>query len=88
MAQEEEIYRKLAERLDAIPNGFSSTQSGSELRLLAKLFTPEEAALASATKLVPEAADVIAERAGLDAKMAYVTLKGDGPQGSDLRGPP
>jgi Na+-translocating ferredoxin:NAD+ oxidoreductase subunit B len=40
-------YRLLAERLDALPNGFPSTPDGAELRLLAKLFSPEEAALAA-----------------------------------------
>ena len=44
-------YQKLAERLDQIPNGFPKTDSGIELRLLAKLFTPEEAALASTLSL-------------------------------------
>lgn len=42
-----EPFKKLAERLDRIPNGFPRTESGVELKLLAKLFTPEEAALAS-----------------------------------------
>ena len=36
-------YQRLAERLDALPNGFPPTADGVELRLLAKLFTPEEA---------------------------------------------
>ncbi|MBP1693306.1 MAG: hypothetical protein H6Q37_1189 [Chloroflexi bacterium] len=40
-------YRQLADKLDALPNGFPSTSSGAELRLLAKLFTPEEAGLAA-----------------------------------------
>ena len=35
-------FQKLAERLDQIPNGFPKTGSGVELKLLAKLFTPEE----------------------------------------------
>ena len=57
----EDIYRKLAQRLDAIPNGFPSTESGAELRLLAKMFTPEEAALASVMRLSREpAADIAA----------------------------
>ena len=34
------IYRKLAQRLDATPGGFPATESGVELRFLAKLFTP------------------------------------------------
>ena len=39
-------YKRLAMRLDALPNGFPPTDDGSELKLLAKLFTPEEADLA------------------------------------------
>jgi ferredoxin len=72
----EEIYRKLAQRLDAIPNGFPATESGVELRLLAKIFTPEEAALAGVMRLSREPAADIATRAGVDAKTAYRTLKG------------
>jgi NAD-dependent dihydropyrimidine dehydrogenase PreA subunit len=44
-------YQRLAERLDQIPNGFPQTESGVERKLLAKLFTPEEAALASTLSL-------------------------------------
>jgi electron transport complex protein RnfB len=70
------IYRKLAERLDAIPNGFPSTASGAELRLLAKIFTPEEAALASVMRLTPEPAAEIAARAGIEPREAGRILKG------------
>jgi Pyruvate/2-oxoacid:ferredoxin oxidoreductase delta subunit len=72
----EDIYRKLARRLDAIPNGFSATESGVELRLLAKIFTPQEAALASVMRLTREPAVVIAARASVDPGVAYDTLKG------------
>jgi electron transport complex protein RnfB len=72
----EDIYRRLSQRLDAIPNGFPATESGVELRLLAKIFTPEEAALASAMRLTCEPAADIAARAGVDAGTAYRTLKG------------
>jgi len=71
----EEIYRRLARRLDAIPNGFPATESGVELRMLAKIFTPEEAELASVMKLTMEPAADIAARAGVDAGAAYRTLK-------------
>ncbi len=71
----EEIYRKLAQRLDAIPNGFTATESGSELRLLAKIFTPEEAALASVMRMRREAAADIAARAGIDPGVALRALK-------------
>ncbi|MFW9988818.1 MAG: DUF362 domain-containing protein [Candidatus Odinarchaeota archaeon] len=40
------IYRKLQEHLDKLPIGFPATESGVELRLLKKLFTPEQAELA------------------------------------------
>ena len=72
----EDIYRELARRLDAIPNGFPATESGVELRLLAKIFTPEEAALAAVMSLTREPAIVIAARAGVDPDTAYRTLKG------------
>lgn len=72
----EDIYRQLARRLDAIPNGFPATESGAELRLLAKIFTPEEAALASVMRLTREPAADIAARAGVGADTAYRTLKG------------
>ncbi|MCP4538132.1 MAG: 4Fe-4S dicluster domain-containing protein [Chloroflexi bacterium] len=71
----EEIYRKLAQRLDAIPNGFSSTESGAELRLLAKIFTPKEAALASIMRLRREQAADIATRAGMAPDAAQQILK-------------
>jgi Pyruvate/2-oxoacid:ferredoxin oxidoreductase delta subunit len=70
-----EVYRKLAERLDALPNGFPTTESGVELQLLAKLFTPEEAALAATMRLTREPSEAIAARAGVDTEVAYWTLK-------------
>jgi electron transport complex protein RnfB len=70
-----DVYRELAQKLDAIPNGFPATESGVELRLLAKIFTPEEAALASVMHLKKEPADQIATRAGIDPKVARRTLK-------------
>jgi electron transport complex protein RnfB len=71
----EDPYRKLAERLDATPNGFPSTESGVELKLLAKMFTPEEATLASVMRLTKEPAATIAPRAGKSPEDAYRTLK-------------
>ena len=56
----QKVYKKLAQRLDAIPNGFPSTENGIELKLLAKIYTPEEASLASEMRLTPETAEEIA----------------------------
>lgn len=61
----EETYRKLAQHLDRLPGGFSPTENGSELRLLAALFAPEEAELAVHLTLDREPASAIAARAGL-----------------------
>jgi len=58
-----DIYKKLAEHLDNLPSGFPSTESGVELRILHRLFTPEEAELACHLTLIPEEARVIARRA-------------------------
>ncbi len=44
-------YLQLAKRLDELPNGFPSTEDGVELRLLEKLFSPEEASLAAGLHL-------------------------------------
>jgi ferredoxin len=71
----EDVYRRLARQLDAIPNGFPPTESGVELRLLAKIFLPEEAALAAEMGLRKEPAAEIAARAGVDPKLAYRRLK-------------
>ena len=42
----EEIYQKLARHLDNLPGGFPPTETGVELRILRRLFTPEQAELA------------------------------------------
>jgi electron transport complex protein RnfB len=68
-------YRLLAERLDALPNGFPPTDDGAELRLLAKLFTEEEAALAAQLRLALETPAQIHTRVGGDARALGKTLK-------------
>jgi electron transport complex protein RnfB len=73
---ENDVYKLLAERLDSLPNGFPSTQEGAELRLLAKLFSPEEAALASCLSPHLETAEEIASRTGYDAGVLRKQLKG------------
>jgi electron transport complex protein RnfB len=60
----DEIYHKLAKVLDTLPNGFPSTDSGVEIRLLKKIFEPEEAELFCDLRLAFETAEQIAERTG------------------------
>ncbi|MCK5055894.1 MAG: 4Fe-4S binding protein [Candidatus Aminicenantes bacterium] len=70
-----EIYKKLARNLDRIPNGFPETESGVELKILAKLFTPEQAEVACRMSIKPQLPREIAEKAGKDERETYTTLK-------------
>ena len=72
----EEVYKKLAKRLDALPNGFPPTEDGVELRMLAKLFTPEEAELASQLRLTREVPEQVAARLGRETSEVRGLLKG------------
>jgi len=62
------VYEKLRERLDMFPQGFARTESGVELEILKKLFSPEEAEIMLHLKPVPEKLSDIASRAGKDEK--------------------
>jgi len=60
-----EVYRQLQQNLDEMPIGFPPTKSGVEIRLLKRLFTPEEAKIASKLKFAwkdQESLDSIYER--------------------------
>jgi len=70
-----ESYKKWAERLDALPNGYPPTEDGAELRLLEYLSTPEEAALAAELRLTLETPQQIAARLGGDVKTTKNMLK-------------
>ena len=67
-----DVYRRLALVLDALPNGFPSTKSGVELQLLAKIFQPEEAILASVMRSTWESAEAIAARAGMELSLIHI----------------
>ena len=59
----EDIYVKLAIFLDRLPAGYPRTESGVELRILRKLFTPAEAELCMHLTLLGEEPRLIAHRA-------------------------
>lgn len=63
MATESKVYRDLQKHLDTLPIGYPSTKSGVEIRLLKRLFTPEEANLAIQLSWLPESPKRIYERA-------------------------
>jgi Pyruvate/2-oxoacid:ferredoxin oxidoreductase delta subunit len=65
MNMKETSYEKLAEHLDQLPGGFAPSDTGAEIRLLQRLFSTEEAELATHLTLDREKAQVIAQRAKL-----------------------
>lgn len=70
-----EIYKKLAAHLDNLPGGFPATGSGVEIRILQRLFMPEEAALALHLTLIPESAAVVAGRAKMKPEETALLLE-------------
>jgi Na+-translocating ferredoxin:NAD+ oxidoreductase subunit B len=62
-----DIYKQLAAFLDNLPAGYPETESGVELRILKRLFSPEEADAAMTLTMMPEPVAAVAERTGRDA---------------------
>jgi Na+-translocating ferredoxin:NAD+ oxidoreductase subunit B len=60
----DDVYYKLAKVLDTLPNGFPATESGVEIKMLKRIFTPEQADLFCDLRLTFETAEQIAERTG------------------------
>jgi ferredoxin len=61
-----ERYEQLARHLDNLPAGFPRTESGVEMRILKRLFSPEEAEAATRLTMMPEPVAGIAQRTGMD----------------------
>ncbi|MEW6440905.1 MAG: 4Fe-4S binding protein [bacterium] len=59
-----DVYRRLARRLDEMPNRFPATESGVELKILRKIFTPQEAETWLRMKTTPETVEQVADRLG------------------------
>jgi electron transport complex protein RnfB len=60
----DDVYKRLAKVLDTIPNGFPATEGGVEIKLLEKIFSPDEADLFCDMRLAFETAEQLAERTG------------------------
>jgi Na+-translocating ferredoxin:NAD+ oxidoreductase subunit B len=69
-------YKKLAAKLDSMPNGFPASESGVELRLLKKIFSPEDAEMALKIRPMPETAQAIADRLGRPVEEMDAILDG------------
>jgi electron transport complex protein RnfB len=70
-----DVYERLATHLDDLPGGFPRTESGVEMRILRRLFTPEDAELALHLTLIPEEPRVIARRAKIPVEEAVERLE-------------
>lgn len=60
----DEVFEKLADALDRLPNGFPRTRSGVEIPMLKKIFSVEEAAVACHMGRDHETIECIAGRTG------------------------
>jgi ferredoxin len=67
-------YEQLAEALNRLPNGFPRTPSNVEIKVLKKIFSPEEASIASQLTSSMESVEVIVKRVGLSAKKTEAQL--------------
>ncbi len=70
----DDVFEKLIDALDRLPNGFPRTRSRIELRLLRKIFTEEQARVACVMSRIKESAEDIAERAGMSNEQAISLL--------------
>jgi electron transport complex protein RnfB len=62
MTDEVDVYRRLQKHLDELPIGYPATTSGVEIRILRRLFTPEEAEVALGLSALPETVETIQRR--------------------------
>jgi len=74
-------YRRLAKVLDTLPSGFTPTESGVEIRILKKIFAPEDAELFCDLRLTFETAEEVAKRTarplpGLEERLAAMAGRG------------
>lgn len=62
----EDVYERLRKFLDAMPGGFPATDAGIEIKILKKLYSPDEAELTMKLKEEPEPVSEIANRIGME----------------------
>jgi ferredoxin len=57
-----DVYKSLAKKLDGLPQGYPETESGVEIKILKKIFSPEDAKVALELMPYPETVEAVAER--------------------------
>ncbi len=73
-AGDAEVYERLADALDRLPNGFPRTPGGTEIQILRKIFSPDEASLAACLSGRMEPTSEIASRLGMPEDEARTRL--------------
>ena len=71
-----DVYKRLAIKLDETPTAYPATKSGIELKILRKIFSPEDAEMALKLKPLPETAEKVARRLGKPVEETRTTLDG------------
>ena len=78
LAPDDALYRALQRHLDRMPVPFPATESGVELSLLRRLFSPEDARLTLLLGMIPEPLPTIRRRAGRQTSRADLEAALDG----------
>jgi len=81
----EDVYIRLREHLDSMPAGYPSTDSGAEIKMLKKFYTPLQASIAVAIGPIPETASAIAGRLEMEVETAVAEIEKMASQGSLFR---
>lgn len=71
----DDIYQNLREFLDKLPGGFPATPNGTEIKILQKLFTPDQAELAMKLTYAPEELSDISKRINMDESELFDKLE-------------
>ncbi len=71
----EDVYDRLASALDALPNAFPRTPGGSELQILRRIYSPDEAFVAAHLGRQAEPLGLVAARLGRPEKEVAAQLK-------------
>ena len=71
----DETYQNLRKFLDKLPGGYPETPDGTEIKILQRLFTPEQALLAMKLKYELEELSAISERIGMDESDLFEKLE-------------
>ena len=81
----DEVYTQLREFLDNMPGCYPATESGVEMKILKKLFTPEQAEITMKLTPMPEPVSEIAPRLGMSEAEAVEKLEVLAKEGSIMR---